>query len=189
MILKSKINAIYQAIFICTFFVFNFTGPTLASSDLFVPKNLYDALTDRAVIQEGLNFNTLKAAIDAADLKETVEGLNSVAIFAPTDRAFSALPEGVLEALLSNKAALVKVLTRHIAQDDGGLTYYGIEIDTRGRRKPLSMLNGAVLFLRQETVATTPNSTIINLYIGNAKFIARQIKTYSGSIFAIDAVL
>jgi len=40
------------------------------------------------------NFNTLVAAVTAADLVETLSGPGPFTVFAPTDDAFAALPAG-----------------------------------------------------------------------------------------------
>jgi uncharacterized surface protein with fasciclin (FAS1) repeats len=62
------------------------------------------------------SFNTLMAAVKAADLTETLSGPGPFTVFAPTDKAFAALPKGTLEKLLKpeNKATLVKLLTYHV---------------------------------------------------------------------------
>jgi hypothetical protein len=55
-------------------------------------------------------------ALQAAGLVETLQGPGPFTVFAPTDDAFAALPEGALDALLlpENKDALVKILTFHV---------------------------------------------------------------------------
>ncbi len=62
------------------------------------------------------SFNTLTTALKAADLVTTLEGEGPFTVFAPTDEAFAALPEGTLEELLKpeNKDKLVKILTYHV---------------------------------------------------------------------------
>ncbi len=62
------------------------------------------------------SFNTLTTALEAADLVNTLEGEGPFTVFAPTDEAFAALPEGTLEELLKpeNKDQLVKILTYHV---------------------------------------------------------------------------
>ncbi len=62
------------------------------------------------------SFKTLMAAVKAADLTETLSGPGPFTVFAPTDKAFAALPKGTLEKLLKpeNKAILVKLLTYHV---------------------------------------------------------------------------
>ncbi len=61
-------------------------------------------------------FNTLVAAVTAADLVETLKGDGPFTVFAPTDAAFAALPEGTVETLLKpeNKDQLIAVLTYHV---------------------------------------------------------------------------
>jgi uncharacterized surface protein with fasciclin (FAS1) repeats len=65
------------------------------------------------------SFNTLIAALKAADLVTVLEGDGPFTVFAPTDEAFAALPEGTLEELLKpeNKEVLVKILTYHVVAD------------------------------------------------------------------------
>ena len=62
------------------------------------------------------NFNTLVAAVKAADLVETLKGAGPFTVFAPTDDAFAALPAGTVDDLLKpeNKAKLAAILTYHV---------------------------------------------------------------------------
>ena len=62
------------------------------------------------------NFETLVAAIEAAGLAETLSGEGTFTVFAPTDEAFEALPEGTVDNLLmpENRDRLVSVLTYHV---------------------------------------------------------------------------
>lgn len=62
------------------------------------------------------NFNTLVAAVKAAELVETLKGAGPFTVFAPTDAAFDALPEGTVDDLLKpeNKAKLASILTYHV---------------------------------------------------------------------------
>ncbi|NND96309.1 MAG: fasciclin domain-containing protein, partial [Pirellulaceae bacterium] len=62
------------------------------------------------------SFNTLVAAVKAADLVDTLSGPGPFTVFAPTDEAFAALPDGTVETLLKpeNKQQLVDVLTYHV---------------------------------------------------------------------------
>ena len=59
-------------------------------------------------------FNTLVAALDAADLVETLSGDGTFTVFAPTDDAFAALPEGMLEELLADSETLKQILLYHV---------------------------------------------------------------------------
>jgi len=62
------------------------------------------------------SFSTLVAAVEAAGLVETLKGEGPFTVFAPTDDAFAALPEGTVEDLLKpeNKDQLAAVLTYHV---------------------------------------------------------------------------
>ena len=62
------------------------------------------------------SFQTLVAAVTAADLVDVLKGDGPFTVFAPVDDAFKALPEGTLETLLKpeNKDQLVGILTYHV---------------------------------------------------------------------------
>lgn len=62
------------------------------------------------------SFNTLAAALQAADLVKTLQGPGPFTVFAPTDAAFEKLPKGTVEKLLEpkNRAKLQAVLTYHV---------------------------------------------------------------------------
>ena len=68
-------------------------------------------------IASGLkDFSTVVAAVKAAGLAETLQGKGPFTLFAPTNAAFAALPEGTVASLLlpENKDKLVKILTYHV---------------------------------------------------------------------------
>ena len=66
-------------------------------------------IVDTAI--EAGTFTTLVAAVEAAGLVDTLKGEGPFTVFAPTDDAFAALPEGTVEGLLADPEALTKVLT------------------------------------------------------------------------------
>ncbi len=68
------------------------------------------------VAVEAGTFETLVAAVTAADLVETLSGEGPFTVFAPTDDAFAALPDGLVDALLlpENADALTAILTYHV---------------------------------------------------------------------------
>ncbi len=59
-------------------------------------------------------FSTLATAVEAAGLVETLQGDGPFTVFAPTDAAFAALPDGTLDDLLADPTALAEVLTYHV---------------------------------------------------------------------------
>ncbi|MEZ4950449.1 MAG: fasciclin domain-containing protein [Saprospiraceae bacterium] len=71
------------------------------------------------IIDNAVNSNdhtTLVAAVKAAGLVETLKGEGPFTVFAPTNEAFEALPEGTVPTLLKpeNKDKLTGVLTYHV---------------------------------------------------------------------------
>ncbi|UCG63308.1 MAG: fasciclin domain-containing protein [Candidatus Zixiibacteriota bacterium] len=62
------------------------------------------------------NFSILVKAVKAADLGEALSGEGPFTVFAPTNKAFEALPKEELEALLKDKKKLTSILTYHVLQ-------------------------------------------------------------------------
>lgn len=73
-----------------------------------------DDIVDTAV--KAGSFQTLVAAVQAAGLVDVLKGDGPFTVFAPTDEAFAALPEGTVESLLKpeNRDQLVAILTYHV---------------------------------------------------------------------------
>ncbi|WP_299966301.1 fasciclin domain-containing protein [uncultured Roseobacter sp.] len=65
---------------------------------------------------EAGSFATLLTAAEAAGLVDTLKSDGPFTVFAPTDEAFAALPEGTVESLLEpeNKEQLAAILTYHV---------------------------------------------------------------------------
>jgi uncharacterized surface protein with fasciclin (FAS1) repeats len=121
------------------------------------------------------DFETLVAAVTAAGLAETLSGEGPFTVFAPTDDAFEALPEGVLDALLlpENKAALTSILTYHVVAGE----IMGADV-TEG---DVETLEGTAI-----SITTPDNSVAIN---ESATVVAVDVDASNGVIHAIDAVL
>ena len=60
------------------------------------------------------DFSTLVTAVQAAGLVDALQGPGPYTVFAPTNDAFAALPEGALDALLADPEALKNVLFYHV---------------------------------------------------------------------------
>ena len=71
-------------------------------------------IVDNAVNSK--DHTTLVAAVKAAGLVETLKTPGPFTVFAPTNEAFAALPDGTVATLLKpeNKGMLTKVLTFHV---------------------------------------------------------------------------
>ena len=119
------------------------------------------------------DFSTLVAAIEAADLVETLSGEGPFTVFAPTNEAFEALPEGVLDALLleENQDTLVKILTYHVVP--------GAVFST-------DIADGDVATVEGQTVTL---STTDGVTVNEATVVTADIEASNGVIHVIDAVL
>lgn len=73
-----------------------------------------DTIAD--VVAGDPQFSTLLTAVDEAGLVETLSGPGRFTVFAPTDDAFAALPDGTVETLLkpANRDQLASILTYHV---------------------------------------------------------------------------
>ena len=92
-----------------------FTASIVLANDGNKPSKKADNdIVDLAVATEFLS--TLVAAVQAGDLVDVLKGEGPFTVFAPTNDAFAALPEGTLENLLKpeNKEQLVAILTYHV---------------------------------------------------------------------------
>jgi uncharacterized surface protein with fasciclin (FAS1) repeats len=59
-------------------------------------------------------FGTLLAAVDAAGLRDALEGPGPFTVFAPIDAAFDALPPGTVQTLVDNPPQLARILKYHV---------------------------------------------------------------------------
>jgi uncharacterized surface protein with fasciclin (FAS1) repeats len=65
------------------------------------------------------DFTTLVSAVQAAGLEDTLRGEGPFTVFAPTDAAFEALPEGTVETLLEEpEGDLADILTYHVVEGE-----------------------------------------------------------------------
>ncbi len=118
------------------------------------------------------SFNTLVAAVQAAGLVDTLKGDGPFTVFAPTDEAFAALPEGTIEALLADIPTLTAILTYHVVP-------------------------GAVMStdLTDGMMAETVNGQSVTITLGDgvqvdgANVVTADIVASNGVIHVIDAVI
>ena len=90
------------------------SAATIASASIAFADGRSKDIVDTAV--DAGSFTTLVAAVQAAGLVDTLKGGGPFTVFAPTDEAFAALPEGTVETLLKpeNKDQLISILTYHV---------------------------------------------------------------------------
>jgi uncharacterized surface protein with fasciclin (FAS1) repeats len=121
------------------------------------------------------NLSTLVAALKAAGLVETLQGEGPFTVFAPTNKAFAALPEGTLENLLKpeNKDQLIAILTYHVVS---------------GEVKSTDLSDGQMAKTVQGAeikVSLSDKGAMIN----NAKVVAADINASNGVVHVIDTVI
>lgn len=127
------------------------------------------------VALEADDFNTLVTAVIEADLVAALKGDGPFTVFAPTDAAFAALPEGVLEGLLNDKEQLANVLLYHVVSGkvmaEDVVTMDGAMVDTLlGEKIEISIEDGMV-------------------YINDSQVVVTDIEASNGVIHVIDTVL
>ena len=128
------------------------------------------------VATEAGTFATLLAAVDAAGLAGALSDESaSLTVFAPTEEAFAALPEGTLDALLADPDALANILTYHVL---GSAVTVSAAAELAGTT--VETLNGG-------EVALTARGA--DLYVNEAKVVAYDIEASNGVIHVIDTVL
>jgi transforming growth factor-beta-induced protein len=121
------------------------------------------------------DFNTLVAAVKAAELVETLKGEGPYTVFAPTDAAFAKLPEGTLESLLEpeNKAKLAGILTYHVVSGK----VMAADVVKMNEAKTV---NGQML-----KISTTDGKVMVD----GANVTKTDIECSNGVIHVIDAVV
>ncbi|WP_299480305.1 fasciclin domain-containing protein [uncultured Roseibium sp.] len=121
------------------------------------------------------SFNTLVAAVQAAGLVDTLKGEGPFTVFAPTDEAFAALPEGTVENLLKpeNKDQLVAILTYHVVPGKV------MSSDIAGKKAEVASVQGSEI-----SVDATDG-----VKVDGAKVVTADIEASNGVIHVIDAVI
>jgi len=129
-------------------------------------------IVDTAV--EAGSFTTLVAAVQAAGLVETLKGDGPFTVFAPTDDAFAALPDGTVEDLLKpeNKDQLTAVLTYHVVP---GKVMSG---DLSNEMMAQTVQGGEVKIMTEGGVS-----------VDGANVVTADIEASNGVIHVIDAVI
>ncbi len=120
-------------------------------------------------------FNTLVAALDAADKTTMLKEKGPYTVFAPNDEAFAKLPAGTLENLLKpeNKEKLGKILAYHV------MSGKVMAADVKTMKAPTA--NGAELDIK----VSKGGKVMVN----DANVIKADVKASNGVIHVIDKVL
>lgn len=142
------------------------TGTTAIAGDM--KKDIVDTAAEAG------SFETLLAAATAAGLVDTLKSEGPFTVFAPTDDAFAALPEGTVETLLEpeNKDKLTAILTYHVV--------------------PGKVMSGD---LSNDMTATTVEGSDVTIMteggvtVNGANVVTADIETSNGVIHVIDGVI
>jgi uncharacterized surface protein with fasciclin (FAS1) repeats len=143
-------------------------------------------IVDNAV--NSADHTTLVSAVKAAGLVETLKGSGPFTVFAPTNAAFSQLPDGTVAMLLEpqNKEQLGKVLTYHVVAG---------RYDAEALLKAIKKGNGQAMLktVNGETLTVMMNGNR-NIVVRDRKGDVADISTYdvfqsNGVIHVVDKVL
>ncbi|MFH4859851.1 fasciclin domain-containing protein [Vibrio diabolicus] len=127
------------------------------------------------VATENGSFNTLVAAVRAADLVDTLKGEGPFTVFAPTDDAFAKLPDGTIDMLLmpENKDKLVSILTYHV-------------VPGKVMAADVVKLDKATTVHGQDVMIKTMGDKVM---VNDANVMATDVKAKNGVIHVIDTVI
>ncbi len=120
------------------------------------------------------DHSTLVAAVQAADLENALVNAGPLMVFAPTNGAFEALPEGTVENLLKpeNKNALANILKHHVTPGN-------YSKDFLKKFKKLGQANN------QDVMIEVKGDDV---YVGGAKIIA-SVSAGNGIVHVVDKVI
>ena len=126
------------------------------------------------VVVNSEDHNTLEAAVIAAELADDLSGDGPFTVFAPTDAAFKALPEGTVDALLKDPTGdLASILLYHVV----GAKAMSADLSDG---QTIATLNGDKIDVKIKEG---------NVFIDAAQVTVADIKTDNGVVHVIDAVI
>jgi uncharacterized surface protein with fasciclin (FAS1) repeats len=156
-------------------------NPIVGGQEMFPQKNIIQNAVNSA------DHTTLVAAVKAAELVATLEGVGPFTVFAPTNMAFGKLPAGTVENLVKpeNKATLTKILTYHVVA--GRMTSMELKKQIKmGKGKATlktvsggtltAMMDGKMIVLQDEKG-------------GKARISQADVMQSNGVIHVVDAVV
>lgn len=118
-------------------------------------------------------FTTLVSALSETELVDVLQGDGPFTVFAPTDEAFEALPEGTLDALMApeNRDVLVSLLSYHVVAAE----------------LPVEQLETGFV----ESVQGTPLQVEVgeDVTVNGVKIIDDEIDASNGVIHAVEQVI
>ena len=142
------------------------------------------------IVENAMNskdHTTLVAAVKAADLVATLQSEGPFTVFAPTNKAFEALPKGTIETLLKveNKAKLATILTYHVVSGKlSSMDLMKMASDNMGKAtlKTVAGENIYITMKGKKLMVTDENG-------GMATITIADVNQSNGVIHVIDKVL
>ncbi len=121
-----------------------------------------DDVSEKNILQVAMaspDHSTLAAAVEAASMENVLVNAGPLTVFAPTNAAFEALPDGTVETLLKpeNKSKLAAIITSHAAPGvfKGKLLEDGTQIyQASGHYVPVEVRDGKTYVNGAEILAT-----------------------------------
>lgn len=143
--------------------------------------SVVDDVSDKNILQIAIgskDHTTLVAAVQAAQIEHILVNAGPLTVFAPTNAAFDALPEGTVETLLKpeNKEKLAFILINHASP--GSFNLEALKKEARKGRK-IYTATGEYL----EIVVDGDNITV-----GGAKILA-SIQASNGIVNVVDKLI
>lgn len=162
-------------------------GAAFAENPMVGGAAMYD---DKNIIENAVNsadHTTLVTAVKAAGLVDTLQGDGPFTVFAPTNAAFDALPEGTVESLLQpeNKDQLTKILTCHVLGAEAMSDAISQMVMDDGGMHPVTTVGGC-----EFTVMTEGDAIMIKDGQGRVATVTiADVDQSNGVIHVIDTVL
>ena len=123
------------------------------------------------------NFSTLVDLVKAAELVETLKGLDSATVFAPTNEAFAKVPGEILQVLQNDVELLKEVLTYHVV----GAAAFKKDITLGADIASVQGGNFSIDIENETLYVFSAN--------GKAEILQTDVKATNGVIHAIDNVI
>jgi transforming growth factor-beta-induced protein len=147
-----------------------------AEGEMATEEPMEDGKIDKDIVDiavEDGRFTTLVTAVQAAGLVDALKGDGPLTVFAPTDDAFAALPEGTLDALLADIPALTDILLYHVVEGKV-MAADVVSLDE------VPTLQGTSVAIRVDDG---------KVFVGDAQVIITDIEAANGVVHVIDAVI
>lgn len=128
-----------------------------------------------ALLQQNESLSTFVELIRAADMVVTLESPAPYTVFAPTNEAFAALPQGTIETLKApgNKMELTRIIQAHVLPNR-------ITSEEMQHNMPMKTAMG------EEVIVKKNDDTIM---VGGAKVLLKDVQASNGVVHVVDKLL